>query len=465
MSGFAATDRPLPFPAGPEMPFPDLHQPSARRPAVLWPGRLVTGLLVLLAVGSGVMNYWYASRLDRLGAFERNDILFMTDPWVNLKAFAEGFVHGRGYKHPNLTNLVNPPIELAARIAERLPIVRIDGTTFRRRLALSITPLLGAIQTILIFLLLGYLGFQPSSALLISAWNTVSLSRVVFFSLPEYMAINGFLITGTFWLAADALRREGRIRKPLWLLWGFLAFGVTITNIVPFAILLLVCQLRTTRAVTATFRTAKLVIVAVGLNLVYFWVMTYWVYGLRFIPLVDLRSDRQHNAYQLRPHNLWRFPLALAHTIAAPAPFRTSIGREVNSDLESAQRIQIGMTYFDGPALSAQDGLLAGATLVFLTLGVVGWRRHRLGSYVLGAGLAVILINCALHLVYGADELFVFSQHWQAALTILLAGCLQWTGRWGNALRVVMGAAVATVALSSTRVMSAILEVLASYAS
>src|SRR6185295_6509186 len=104
----------------------------------------------------------------------------------------------------------------------------------RVRLALLVSPLSGALKTVLIYLMLSRLGVSALSAVALCALSLVSLSSVTVGSVPESFPLSSLFITlFAFLMVVDHTSAKA---TPLWkwILAGSAAVGITLTNLVPF---------------------------------------------------------------------------------------------------------------------------------------------------------------------------------------------------------------------------------------
>jgi hypothetical protein len=66
-------------------------------------------------------------------------------------------------------------------------------------------------------------------------------------------------------------------------------------------------------------------------------------------------------------------------------------------------------------------------TLALVVAGTVGLVRRR-ELPIVAASVAIVLANCALHVLYGNDYV-LYALHWEAALLVLLSGLALLPGR------------------------------------
>jgi hypothetical protein len=128
--------------------------------------RLTALMLVALCFPIYTLLAW---KFDALGVFEQYNVLFDADPSARLGCFAQGWGgDGRSIAHPNLCNLINPPIRVAAAALQALGI---GGADVARQLALLVAPAAAAAAVVLMFLLaLRAAGSRPLAIAETPAW-------------------------------------------------------------------------------------------------------------------------------------------------------------------------------------------------------------------------------------------------------------------------------------------------------
>jgi len=110
-----------------------------RRAAAAWAAALFAA--------SFLIRVPLARTWSSLGVLQQHDVLFDADAVVYLQAFGDGDMRDRMWRtHPNVRNLVNPPVRLAA-AAVRL--VRPDWTAQRARaeVAVLVAPVAAGVTT------------------------------------------------------------------------------------------------------------------------------------------------------------------------------------------------------------------------------------------------------------------------------------------------------------------------------
>ena len=377
--------------------------------------RAVAACALALFAASFLLRYPLARTWSALGVLDQHDVLFDADPVVFLQAFGDGDMRDRLWRaHPNVRNLVNPPVRLAAGLARA---VRPDWTPAqaRREAALLVAPAAAGVTTAAVFLTLLRLGASPRAAVLGAVVETGSFSGLVFGSLPESYPLSGALLAAAFLLLADAVRPGGRLRIVPWILVASTAFGVTATNLGLVGIPLLVAAARThgsrARAIGVT---AGVLLISVALALVELLALNA-AYG-EWLPLRKI--ERTDPFLAPRPLATARsFPEALVSTVLPDRP--AVVTNEIA--LRRDYPIKLMFTIEGGPQ-GAVSRLLRGLVVAgFLLLGALKLARlEGRGPPMLWAALGVLAFNFALHSVYRGPDLLLYSMHWHAALAVVI---------------------------------------------
>jgi hypothetical protein len=314
--------------------------------------------------------------------------------------------------HPNVRNLVNPPVRLAA-AAVRL--VRPDWTAQRARteVAVLVAPAAAGATTAAVFLTLVLIGASPGAAAVGALIEMFSFSGLVFGSIPESYPLSGAALAAAFLLLADALRPGGRLRIGAWLVVASTAFGITTTNLALIGIPLFFAAWRTVRSrPRALAVTAGLLLASAALAFVELLALNS-AYG-EWLPLRKMERTDTYLAPRAA-ETLRSFPEAVVSTVLPdrPAVATTEIG------LRRDYPIKLGFTIAGGPQ-GVLSKLLRGLVVAgFLLLGALQLARVE-ARPVLWAALCVLAFNLALHSVYRGPDLLLYSMHWHAAVAVVL---------------------------------------------
>jgi len=378
-----------------------------RRAAALWAAALFAA--------SFLIRVPLAWTWSALGVLEQHDVLFDADTVVYRQAFGDGDMRDRLWRtHPNVRNLVNPPVRLAA-AAVRL--VRPDWAPQRARaeVALLVAPAAAGATTAAVFLTLLLLGASPAAAAVGALVEMLSFSGLVFGSIPESYPLSGAALAAAFLLLADALRPGGRLRIGAWVLVASTAFGVTTTNLALVGIPLFVAASRTLRTrPRAAAATAAILLASAALAVVELLALNF-AYG-EWLPLRKIERTDSYLAPRV-VETVRSFPEAVVSTVLPdrPAVVTNEIG------LRRDYPIKLQFTIEAGPQ-GVVSRLLRGLVVAgFLLLGALQLARLQgVGPPILWAALGVLAFNLALHSVYRGPDLLLYSMHWHAALAVVM---------------------------------------------
>jgi hypothetical protein len=274
-----------------------------------------------LAVAVFSTHLWLAFRLDRLGLFERFNTLFGADPNLRLESLRRGDALFR-LPHPGLSYLLGIPIRALGRVAAAVLPGDPAPDPILRGIALGVAPLASALVCLILLRLLRRLGFAFGTAFALTLLSAVSFSAIVFGSMPETHVPSALAIALACALFLRS-REGGGFRTELaWLGVGVLASGITITNIVPVAVLYFFRGThRTGRAGITLARTMGIAALAV---------VVACAAGLAAEEFLRVRKapgpgEREWIARYIVPRPLLHyatFPTAIVNGIAPPAPTR-----------------------------------------------------------------------------------------------------------------------------------------------
>lgn len=377
-------------------------------------------LLALLLSAAVFAGHWSLGReLDALEAFGQYDVLFDTDPHIRLEGFSHGWgKFNRNLLHPNLANLVNPPVRFVARALLAAGVAEGDVMALRRSLGLMVTPLVSALQTLATFVFFSLAGLPAAGALLLTLLGAVGFSQWIFGTVPDHWAIGGLTLTFAWILAADMVRRRGQVRWWGWVAAAWLAASITVSNLAVVGLIFVVSlALSRRRADAPVRRGARLMLTAALLTY-----LSYAVLNLGY------DTDPQPGGKTLHwtgfflgtdvPGKLAEFPAAAVGAVAPPAPRVAAI--RYKQPRYAAHDIQFTFTGTPG-LLSDRNGLGLFVFLLAAAGAVCGLRARGALRPLIAAALAVLAFNALFHAVWG-HEYFLYSQHWLTALLLLPAG-------------------------------------------
>jgi hypothetical protein len=380
--------------------------------------------------------------LDRLRVFNQHNVLFDADPNEALDLFAQGgyaYGHRQGLVHPALRIYVTAPVKLAAAILTKLPTGTADAAQWRRRLTMLLAPVAAAFFYFVFFQILWRLGFSLGWASLGTILALVSFGQLLFGSVPESYAVSNLAIAAAFYLLATptGTAPAGRNRILAWLAVALFATGVTITNIVPVAAIFWLDEMaRGARRLPAALGRAIGLAVAVLAIAAALNVMANRAPGLH--RSLGQEVNWADTFVTTRPRTIVKriatFPSMLVDAIAAPMP--KTIGNDYAVKVNPSSRYDFQFTFDSDGEKGTTIGVmslrnLSGVVLLAAFLwpwwpGRGVWRddRERAGvRAVSGAALLILAFNLALHSFWGLDR-FLYSQHWEAALALLVAAML-----------------------------------------
>jgi hypothetical protein len=415
-------------------------------------------LAVALAVFAGVANLSIAFHFEGLKGFDQLDLFFNADASARLHCMVDDRCGERSsFSHPNLALFVNPPVRVAGAAISLAGATGIEPERARRLAALCVSPLASAVKAPIVFYLLLGLGLTLSQAALLALLSAVSFSQLAFGSMPESFALTGALLAAGYLLALRCMQLRDRRLWP-WVAIGVLVTGVTVSNLAAVAILFgavgLAARERPWIVLGRTGSVVALVLLAT-IALTATFGAGYQLKG------VDIAGGGEYVQRWMRLHRTvdraTAMPSALAHTFAAPEP---GLGRNIPARFGGA-RYQYRFLTAHREQRFCFDHWLGAVFIALFALGGFGYRRappaarerserkprgsgprerserkprgsgprerserKPRGSgprWLCGASLAILAFNWGLHSVWGVD-LILYSQHWQAALVVLLAG-------------------------------------------
>ena len=381
-------------------------------------------LAICLGVCSFALSYLLELHFDHLQVFEQFNVLFNTDPNTRLVCFSHGW-GGRGLVHPNLANFINPSIRAAAKTLHSLGLIQSDELAIRRQLGLFVVPLASGGKTVLMLFIWYYMGLKSGYVLLLTLLSIGSFSHIIFGSIPDHFGLSGFIIAGLFCLFIEAVYNAGYVRKPLWILCGVMLFGITVTNIIPYILLLFMVFRWSTgyKLKKSLLETLKIIILVVAITLLYA-VFFNWLW--KDSPSLHKEIERQmpyfHSNISDIVDNAVRFPRALANTIlpSKPSVVKNPLGIKHNNKYKI-------MFSYEEIFIDVKDILILG----FIICGAIGLvMNEHTTRLITFSAFAVIIYNWGLHSLYGT-ELFLYSQHWQVPLMIFFTGMFYFTRTYG----------------------------------
>ncbi len=388
-------------------------------PEIIWPGIVVSFLVFGLCAYSAFF-------LNRHGVFNQENVIFGSDPYFRSAAFAEGWGE-RSLIHPNLSNLVNPPVRFVAALARPL-VSGLSPRELRRSISLCVSPLFSALAALTIYLIATAARVDVIKAASLSLLFGMSMSTIAFGSVPEHFLISSLMLAAGIWLLQRDEQLTESVRVRFWSLLISIVSGLTISNAIPLlAAYGLIMQLRLGRWSKSVTRTAVVGFLALIITVGY-WGFANWIYG-DFSSVVSDHSYKRNIGrigFHLSDNPLrdfLSFPIAPGKAFAGGRPEITPNPPYPKPDIANyrvAFSYPLGLS--ESPPLAVLQLLPAG--LIAFSVGL-GFRRSR--EYVLPVivGVTTVLgFNWLLHTFWG-EELFLFSPHWHCAAVLALIPLLR----------------------------------------
>jgi hypothetical protein len=396
-----------------------------------------------LAGSSFALCYGLATAFGRTGVFEYVDVLFDTDVAWFLQGFSDGMGTGTGWGarsvvHPNVANLVNPPVRALAAACASVNACA-DPALTRQTLALFVSPAAAAIETLFLFLGIRTIFQSDGRALVVAMLNLTLLPTLIYGALPESFALSGCAFAAFFYLVCRTAAGRS-VHQLWWALAGTAVASITVTNVWLFALGYTVAHARDRwLTVNALLSAARVAGTALAVTAVLALVVgaTYDAlpqYGTPLQQLRELRAPRERLA-ERRWHAaisetaglalsgaFFYVPKSLGDTILPPRPliYGRALGLDTTRGTIGARAepsLQIGFREAspDWGTLLALAAL-AGAAALAVT-------AHGPQRLVYRVALMLLAGNWAFHSVFGA-ELFLYAKHWSVAVAILLCSWL-----------------------------------------
>lgn len=362
--------------------------------------RLVAALCVVyFALAYALAVTWY-----HRGYFDVLNIFFDADPNTNLASFAHGWWGGRNAPTHPLLEVFSLPALLVGGLAqlagwgERAAVVRVY-------VALAYGPVFTALAIAVFHRTLSRLGLKAQDALLTTAVFALSFSSMLFAVVVESYALSGLLIVLLLhWYVV--CRQSGRGSYAVWFLLGVALAGVTVTNVAFLGIAyLFYLRCVEERSLPIALLRAALLGAAV--------LVLVLVLHLGLLYVLDVAPGVEGSTQWVGQHastTLYRY-----------------VANVVNLLCIGLSTYVVVLPGFWEGKLSLSRGLahwpLILAVLLLALVLALSVRKHlpRMGwgelPWMLGAFL---LFNGLLHGFFGY-EMMLYSQHWLAPLTLVLA--------------------------------------------
>jgi len=413
---------------------------------------LATALLAVVAFG---VSLALAAAFAAASVHAEWNVLFDADPNVYLRNFATGYTlgtwGGRGFVHPNLTNLVHPVIRLLALAIEHLPGRLGTPLEIRDALAFHVSPVIAAVRVVLMMLLMQALGLSLPWSIGLTVLDMTSFSTLLFSSIPESYAFTGAVLIALFWLGARTSRTEQPPGPTSWLAWTMLATAVATLDIVAAAIIRTLTEASRRPFARAAAATAAIVSLALFVNLAALKA-SQGVYG-HPTPLAQTTPQLADAWDPGIDRAVIDYPRALANGIIAPPPaaWAHPDSNYVHPFVLTLERGRPGVRAWDPRTVLA---------LLLIGLGAAGWWwLPRASRPIHLAALAVLAEGAVVHAFFG-KELLLYTQHWHAAVLVLISSLYYAPRPARRILDWAVPGIVGAVAVNNLLTMSAILRIL-----
>jgi hypothetical protein len=258
------------------------------------------------------------------------------------------------------------------------------------------------------------LGVWRVTRLLLALLYAASFSLLIFASVPDHFALGGLSVMLSLFAAARTLMTR-KAHSWLWVVAGFLALGITITNALAFFLLLIGSYLSVFE-VRATLRRAAAICLVAGAATIA--MAAGMAHAYHAAPETPSRMTDWASHY-FRPHpleNFATFPLALG---AAVAP--SGVMTEPNTFMTKQSHYNFQFEPVQPYDSIGAPTLLQITFLIAALAGLILALRRRPGTDLRRVAAAcglILLFNAALHAVWGGDY-FLFSQHWLGTAFVL----------------------------------------------
>lgn len=397
---------------------------------------------VLLAVFSSTLYLKLALDFEQLKVSAQYDVLFDSDPNTRIACYATGWGSGRSFAHPNLCNLVNPPVRIAAAALIKSGIADNDVDQVRRQVALVVTPVSGGLTVGLLFATLLLLGVKPMPAGTLAALYAVAFSQLIFASIPDHPALGGLSIALPVWLLAASVTRQPQ-RPLFWVVAGVLAFSITITNFLIFLFLLALALLYTGGYRQALRQGLKVATLALAAALLFKLPL-----DLRYGGSTDIGTVSGFAQDWLREEGIrgvLAYPRVLVESIVAPEPIVMDNPRLAPDGSGYPFKLWLEGGRYNNVFSLAAALLLSALMLGGLARGLATATAARAEHTLFVAIAGLLLFNGFFHGVWGS-QYFLYSQHWLFASCLLIAFPLRQSGL---AARAAAAGVLATVILTA----------------
>ncbi len=382
-----------------------------------WSPALLFALAALtLAVLNFSLSYIVAIALYGLRVFHQGDVWFNADANFVLVVFSQP-PDGFNYRHPNLGSFVFPIVSTVAQGVDWLSPGPCDGLALREHVALLVAPAFGAIRTVALLAVFRSLLGRLLPAVLICVIDMFSVGSLVGGMVPESFGLTALCLAVMYWLAAGPTHVSSKAEWSLWSLTGVLAVGATITNIVPFIIMLgsRLLQRKVTLDTAARYLVVAIAVVIGGTALVAVLAGQMWDNPVDVVGAVENQPSFIALREATRIVDVMR---AIGHTFIAPLPAELGAGEEW---LKRNPDYHFFFGYPEWSERLTETFWRPLLTFALMAAGAVALVRA--GHFHRRVAVPVLLLafNVGVHLLFG-DSLILYALHWQLALLVMISG-------------------------------------------
>ncbi len=416
---------------------------------------LLVVIPIVIAAAAFAFHLSLEFKLDAVHGFDEFNTFFGADPNKVIEALSDGT--GRQHvSHPNLPHFFSLPLRGIVKVfgAGRAAA---EQELLRRQLAMLIVPLAAALQCFAAFRVFVRLGLRVASASLLTLLGCVSFSQLMFGSMPESFALSGLAITLAYLLALQFEKVRGRAQNGKWIALGIFGAGITITNVLPVGLLYGLWRWRGGARTVAVLRG-----IAVGAAVVFVAVFAVRGGGNALASgQSGVPTESGYISSFLVPdpgRHAMTFPSAIVNGLAPAKVW--ALRNELWIRREKGYPFRFTM---HTPRPSSGKNLLGVGIVVLLLAAAFRLRRarHPAWPYCL-ASMVILALNWALHSVWG-EEQFLYSQHWQFPLLVLIAGLFLAFERLRRLEVPVLAAAVLYAGITNTIVLRGVVSVMESW--
>jgi len=405
-------------------------------------GALALAALLALSLVALALRILLMRKFQALGFFYLDDTLFNSDPKSMLDVFSHGarslsiiYPEVRNSIHPYLWFYFGPAIRLIAKLCVALHLTHLGELELRAALGVFVSPVVSALQTFLLGVVLLVMRFPLRHVLLISAFNVVTFSNLIFGSIPEHFALTSLAITIMMLIAVVSLRNPSVGRLRTWIAVGLLSVGITISNVMALGVMHALSGIFARKQPSLVRCLAVSGAFSAGVAL----------FVLASAHFIGVAMDGPLAPGSVRDNFVERYVRADAFTWQGPGRALAAVGNAVAPSWKNVRTVAATavpapydpaltvpfetspyptFTFEPGADSEPRIGWLGLVALIGIAGGaLVLARRSRPCRLMAASSAALLALTLVSHILWG-DEFFIYSQHWMAASILLLSGLL-----------------------------------------